>query len=82
MVDPEHRGMRLARRIYDARKQLVRERNLQGIVIGGRIPGYAAQQDEMTAHEYVQKVEDKTLHDPVLTAQLANGFELKQLIAD
>lgn len=82
MVDPEYRGMRLARRIYDARKRLVRERNLKGIVIGGRIPGYVDHRDEMTAHEYVQKVEDSTLYDPVLTTQLANGFELKQLIPD
>ncbi len=82
MVDPEFRGMRLARRLYDARKRLARERNLEAIVIGGRIPGYGKYKDEMTAHEYVQKVEDKTLHDPVLTAQLANGFELKQLIPD
>lgn len=82
MVDPDHRGMRLARRLYEARKHLARERNLEAIVIGGRIPGFAQHKDELTAHEYVQKVEDKTLHDPVLTTQLANGFELKQLIPD
>jgi len=82
MVDPAYRGMKLARRLYEARKDLVRERNLKGIVIGGRIPGYAAHQDRMTVHEYVQDVEDKTIYDPVLTTQLANGFELKQLIPD
>jgi predicted amidohydrolase/GNAT superfamily N-acetyltransferase len=82
MVDPEYRGMRLARRLYEARKQLARDNNLKAIVIGGRIPGYGAHKDEMTAHEYVQNVEDKTLYDPVLTTQLANGFELKQLIPD
>src|SRR3989338_2154205 len=41
MVDPEFRGMKFARRLYDARKQLAREKNLARIVIGGRIPGYA-----------------------------------------
>ncbi|MCA8974071.1 MAG: GNAT family N-acetyltransferase [Planctomycetes bacterium] len=82
MVDPECRGMRLARRLYEARKKLVRDMNLKGIVIGGRIPGYIDKKDEMTSHEYVQKVEDNTYFDPVLTTQLANGFELKQLIAD
>jgi hypothetical protein len=30
----------------------------------------------------VQAVEAKSLYDPVLTAQLANDFELKQLIRD
>ena len=42
MVDPDVRGFKLARRLYDARKQLAREKNLMRIVIGGRIPGYAA----------------------------------------
>ena len=82
MVHPDCRGMKLARRLYQARKDLVRERNLKGIVIGGRIPGYHKYQDEMTAHEYAENVEDKTLYDPVLTTQLANGFELKQLIPE
>jgi predicted amidohydrolase/ribosomal protein S18 acetylase RimI-like enzyme len=82
MVDPEFRGMKLARRLYQARKDLVRERNLKSIVIGGRIPGYREHKDTMTAHEYAEDVEDKTLYDPVLTTQLANGFELKRLIPD
>jgi len=82
MVDPEFRGMRLARRLYQARKKLCRDRNLQRIVIGGRIPGYAPYCDKMSASEYVDKVKDKTLYDPVLTTQLSNGFTLHQLIPD
>ncbi len=82
MVDPEFRGMKLARRLYEARKQLVREKNLKGIVIGGRIPNYIKHKDQMSAHEYVENVQDKTIHDPVLTTQLSNDFELKQLIPD
>lgn len=82
MVDPEFRGMKLARRLYDARKQICRDRNLKGIVIGGRLPGYAAHADEMSAHEYVAAVEEKRLVDPVLTTQLANDFEVRQLIPD
>ena len=42
MVDPEFRGMKLSRRLYDARRQLARDHNLRGIIIGGRIPGYGA----------------------------------------
>lgn len=82
MVHPDFRGMKLARRLYEARKNLVRERNLKSIVIGGRIPNFHKHKDKMTAHEYVENVEDKTLYDPVLTTQLANGFELKRLIPD
>jgi predicted amidohydrolase/ribosomal protein S18 acetylase RimI-like enzyme len=80
MVDPEFRGMRLARRLYAARKSLAREKNLMRIVLGGRIPGYGSHKEEMTAREYVEKVINKTLFDPVLTTQLSNGFVLKRLL--
>ena len=80
MVDPDYRGMKLARRLYDARKELARDLNLMNIVIGGRIPGYAQHAGQMSAREYVDKVMSKTLVDPVLTAQLANGFVLKRLL--
>jgi predicted amidohydrolase/ribosomal protein S18 acetylase RimI-like enzyme len=80
MVDPDFRGMKLARRLYDARKELARQKNLMAIVLGGRIPGYHRHADRMSAREYVDKVLDKTLVDPVLTTQLANGFVLKRLI--
>ena len=80
MVDPQFRGMRLARRLYEARKNLAREKNLMRIVLGGRIPGYGALKEEMTAREYVEKVMNKTLYDPVLTTQLSNGFVLKRLL--
>jgi predicted amidohydrolase/GNAT superfamily N-acetyltransferase len=80
MVHPEFRGLRLARRLYDARKQIVRERNLARIIVGGRIPGYGKRADEMSAREYVEQVMAKNLFDPVLTVQTANGFVLKRLI--
>jgi ribosomal protein S18 acetylase RimI-like enzyme len=80
MVDPRFRGMKLARRLYDARKKLARERNLMRIVLGGRIPGYAQHRNDMSAEEYVEKVLNKTLYDPVLTMQISNGFIFKRLI--
>lgn len=80
MVDPEFRGMKLSRRLYDARKELCREKNLSRIMIAGRIPGYQEYADEISAREYVERVIDKSLYDPVLTAQLANGFSLQGLI--
>lgn len=82
MVHPDFRGMKLARRLYDKRKELVVEKNLMRIVIGGRIPGYGKHQDKMSVHEYVQKVTNKALYDPVLTTQMANGFVLKRIIRD
>ena len=81
MVDPKYRGLKLARRLYDARKQLAREKNLMRIVIGGRIPGYARYADKMSAREYIEQVLNKTIFDPVLTTQLSNGFVIKRLIS-
>ncbi len=80
MVDPEFRGLKLARRLYDARKLLARERNLKRSIIAGRIPGYGAHADNMSATEYVEHVVAKKLFDPVLTVQLSNGFALRGMI--
>ena len=80
MVDPEFRGMRLARRLYDARKALCRELNLQRIIVGGRIPGYAQHANALSARDYIESVMNKAVFDPVLTVQLANGFTLQGLI--
>ncbi|MCA9176651.1 MAG: GNAT family N-acetyltransferase [Planctomycetales bacterium] len=80
MVDPEFRGMKLSRRLYDARKELCRNRNLARIIIAGRIPGYHRQSEELSAREYIDRVVDKAFYDQVLTAQLANGFSVQGLI--
>jgi len=80
MVHPDCRGLRLARRLYDERKRVAREKNVARIIICGRIPGYGKRADEMTARDYVERVMRKELHDPVLTTQLSNGFVLKGLI--
>ena len=80
MVDPEFRGLKLSRRLYDARKDICRERNIARIIIAGRIPNYHKHAEEMSAREYVERVMDKSLYDPVLTAQVSNGFILKGLI--
>ncbi len=80
MVDPEYRGLKLARRLYEARKNLAKKYNLMRIVLGGRIPGYGQHADTMTAREYVDKVINKILFDPVLTTQISNGFVIKRLI--
>lgn len=82
MVDPEFRGYRLSRRLYDARKTLAREGNLRRIIIGGRIPGYAEHADELSASEYVEQAVARKIFDPVLTPQLANGFALQGLFPD
>ena len=80
MVDPEFRGLKLARRLYEARKQLARARNIRRIIVAGRVPGYGQHSKDMTATEYADHVIAKKLFDPVLTVQISNGFSLKGLI--
>jgi predicted amidohydrolase/GNAT superfamily N-acetyltransferase len=82
MVHPDCRGLKLARRLYQARKDLARRLNLARIMIGGRIPGYHEYADRMSAREYAERVVKGELFDPVLTTQSANGFVLRRLIAN
>lgn len=82
MVDPNFRGMKLARRLYDARKKIARELNLMRIVIAGRIPSYDSYKDKLTVEKFVERVSKKSIYDPVLTTQLSNGFVLKRIITD
>ena len=79
-VHPDHRELRLGRRLYDARKELCEILNLKGIFIGGRIPGYEQHRDEMTPRQYIQAVRDKQMTDPVLTFQMSNDFHVIKLI--
>ncbi|MFT5456651.1 MAG: ribosomal protein S18 acetylase RimI-like enzyme, partial [Myxococcota bacterium] len=81
-VHPDLRGRRLARRLYEARKELCRRMNLARIAIGGRIPGYSAHRDTMSAREFIEAVAAGRMYDPVLTSQLANGFQLEAIIPD
>ena len=79
-VTPKQRGNKLARRIYDARKDLVMRLNLKGLIFGGRMPRYHRYAEEMSAREYLAAVLRKELRDPVVTAQRANGFTVRALL--
>ena len=79
-VHEDYKGMRLGRRLYDARKELCETLNLKGIIVGGRIPGYAKYHRELTPSQYIEKVRVKEIVDPVLTFQLANDFHPKRVI--
>ena len=82
MVDPGYRGMKLSRRLYDARKNLAKHYNLKRILIGGRLPNFSKHSEKVSIDEYVSQVIDKKVYDPVLTAQLANGFALKRILPE
>lgn len=79
-IHPKYRGLRLGRRLYDARKELCETLNLKAIVFGGRIPNYHKYANDVTPKEYIQKVKSKEIYDPVLTFQLSNDFHVKKII--
>ena len=79
-VHPDFRGMRLGRRLYDARKELCENLNLKSIVAGGRIPGYKNHSGKITPRTYIEKVRMREIHDPTLSFQLANDFHVKKII--
>jgi len=79
-VNPEYRGMRLGRRLYDARKEICERHNLRAIIAGGRIPKYKDFADQLSPKEYLQKVRGKEIHDPTLSFQLANDFHVKKIL--
>jgi len=79
-ISPEFRGMRLGRRLYDARKELCERLNLQSIMFAGRIPNYHQHADSMTPREYIDKVKGKEIYDPVLSFQLANDFHIRKVM--
>jgi predicted amidohydrolase len=78
-VSKEYRDLRLGRRLYDARKELCRNLNLRAILAGGRIIKYH-EHSEMTPSEYLEAVRRREIHDPILSFQLANDFEVKRLM--
>ncbi|XLS29522.1 GNAT family N-acetyltransferase [Flavobacteriaceae bacterium M23B6Z8] len=79
-IHPNFRGLRLGRRLYDARKELCEQLNLKSIVFAGRIPRYVSYAKDMTPKQYIEKVRMKELHDPVLSFQLSNDFHVKKVM--
>ncbi len=79
-VHPDYQGMRLARRLYNARKELCEQLNLRAIVAGGRLPEYSKYADKLQAKEYIEKVKNRQIFDSTLTFQIANDFHVKKIL--
>lgn len=79
-VHPEYRGLRLARRLYEARKELCELLNLESIIAGGRLPGYHEYADKLTPRQYIDKVKAKEIYDPTLSFQISNDFHVRKVL--
>jgi predicted amidohydrolase/ribosomal protein S18 acetylase RimI-like enzyme len=79
-VAPEARQRGIGTLMYEARKDLIRERGLKRLLTGGRIAGYGAVSGQMTAKEYVAEVVDGKRRDPSLSFQLENGLVVLDVV--
>lgn len=79
-IHPDYRGLRLGRRLYEARKDLCESLNLRAIVFGGRIPEYYQYAETLSPKEYIAKVKSKEIYDPVLSFQLSNDFHVVKVL--
>ncbi len=80
-VDPEFQGLRLGRRLYDARKEICEQLNLRAIIAGGRMPNYS-KHPGLTPRQYIDGVKRKEIYDPVMTFQLSNDFHVKKVLTN
>ncbi|MFQ5941606.1 MAG: GNAT family N-acetyltransferase [Nitrososphaerales archaeon] len=75
-VHPKYRRLRIATKIYNARKVLVKKLSLRRIIAGGRLYNYCEYASQMSADKYALKVVKGEFTDPVLSFQLKTGFKL------
>jgi GNAT superfamily N-acetyltransferase len=79
-VLPAHRGKGIGSMLYAKRKQLVIDTKKRGIIAGGSLPGFFEHKRTLSIQDYVAKVVSGELHDPTLTFQLGNGFEVRGIL--
>ncbi|MXV38230.1 GNAT family N-acetyltransferase [Flavobacteriaceae bacterium Ap0902] len=79
-VHPNYRGMKLGRRLYEYRRELCERLNLRGIAFGGRMPNYHKYAKNLTPKEYINKVRNKEIADPVLNFQISNDFRPTRIL--
>lgn len=81
MVHPDSQGMGIGKKLYQARRDLVRRLQLRRIRAGSRLRGYGKYADQMSPVEYVQKVVAGELGDPTLSFQLKQGFRVLAVVS-
>lgn len=81
-VLPAYRQRGIARRLYAARRDMIRRLNLRGHVAGGLLKGFNTYKAAMSVEEYVAKVIAGELFDPTVSVQLRCGFRVHGIIHD
>ncbi|MFN8528466.1 MAG: GNAT family N-acetyltransferase [Anaerolineae bacterium] len=81
-VHPQFRGLKIARKLYDARRELARRLNLRGEIAGALMPGYEVHSEHLSIAQYTLHVTQGRVFDPTLSVQLKNGFEVRGILYD
>jgi len=81
-VDASARHQGVGTLLYEARKDLIRERGLKRLLTGGRIAGYDEVAEQLTPKEYVAEVVAGKRWDPALTFQLENGLVVLDVVPE
>jgi len=81
-VDATARHQGIGTLLYEARKDLIRVRELKRLLTGGRIAGYDEVAEELTPKEYVAEVVAGKRWDPALSFQLENGLVVLDVVPE
>jgi GNAT superfamily N-acetyltransferase len=80
VVHPNYRRRGIGRWLYDLRKELVIRDAKRGIIAGGYLARFHEHKHSMSAQAYCDRVVAGELHDPTLSMQIANGFEVRGVL--
>lgn len=81
-VRPSFRGRGVAAALYEARKQLVRDKNLQWYAAACRIPGFQEHAAAMDVDTYIREVVSGRMYDSVLSFMLKQGLHVVRPISN
>lgn len=72
-VKPKYRQFDLGRHLMYSMYELVIHKNLDRLLGGGRMPGYFRYHEQLSAEQYVEKVINNEIKDPVISFLLRCG---------
>ncbi len=82
MVSSKMRRHGVGKKIYEVRRDLVKDLELKRIRAGARLRNFKQYFEKFSAHEYVSKVIAGEILDPTLSFQLRQGFRVIAVVSD
>lgn len=82
MVSSKIRRKGIGKKLYKARRKLVRDLGLLRIRAGARLINYHRFVNKFSAKDYVKNVIEGEIKDPTLSFQLRQGFQVIAVVAD